>query len=155
MLLSGGEDELGIRRWLFQGLQESVEGILAEHVHLVDDVDLVTPDLWGNADLLHQIADVLHRIVGSRVKLIDVERGVVVESPARLTFIAGFHMLRGVEAIDGFGHDARTGSLSYTARTTKQISLCQRLVLDGVLQRRRDGLLSDNRVEGGGSVFSR
>ena len=82
VLLRGGEDELGIRGRLFQGLQEGVEGCRREHVDLVDDVDLVLPNLRGNPHLVDQTADVFHRVVGRGVQLVDVERGVVVEGAA-------------------------------------------------------------------------
>ncbi len=39
--LGGREDELHVLGRLFQRLQQAVEGLLGEHVHLVDDVDLV------------------------------------------------------------------------------------------------------------------
>ena len=39
--LGGGEDELHVRRRLFQRLQQRVEGLRRQHVHFVDDVDLV------------------------------------------------------------------------------------------------------------------
>ena len=39
--LGGGEDELHVRRRLLQRLQQRVERRGAQHVHLVDDVDLV------------------------------------------------------------------------------------------------------------------
>jgi hypothetical protein len=35
------EDELHVRRRLLERLQQRVEGLRGEHVHLVDDVDLV------------------------------------------------------------------------------------------------------------------
>ncbi len=82
VLLRRGKDELGIRRWLFQCLQESVEGRCRQHVNLVDDVDFVLPDLRRDPYLVDQIADVIHGVVGCRVELVDVERGVVVEGTA-------------------------------------------------------------------------
>ena len=38
---SGGENEFGVRRRLFQRLQQRVEGRAGEHVHFVEDIDLV------------------------------------------------------------------------------------------------------------------
>ncbi len=38
---SGGEDELDVRRRLFQRLQQPVEGGGGKHVHFVDDIDFV------------------------------------------------------------------------------------------------------------------
>ncbi len=154
VFLCRGQDELGIRRRLLKGLQEGIESGLAEHVDLIDDVDLVLSDLGRDAHLLHEVADVIHRVVGGGVQLVDVERGIVVESPAGLALVTGFHVLRGVEAVDGLGHDTGAGRLAHATRAAEQESLRQGVVLDGVFQRRGDGLLTNNRVEGRGAVFS-
>ena len=82
VLLSRGENELGIRGRLLESLQEGVEGRRREHVHLVDDVDLVLPDLGRNPHLVHKVTDVIHRVVRRRVEFVNVERGVVVEGTA-------------------------------------------------------------------------
>ena len=37
----GGEDELYVAGRLFQGFQQGIEGLGGEHVHFIDDVDLV------------------------------------------------------------------------------------------------------------------
>ncbi len=39
--LGGGEDELHMLGRLFQRFEQAVEGGLRQHVHFVDDVDLV------------------------------------------------------------------------------------------------------------------
>ena len=153
MLFCGGQDELGIRRRLFQGLQEGVEGGGAEHVDLVDDIDFVLSDLRRDAHLLHQVSDVIHRVVGCRVKLVDVERGVVVERLARFALVAGLHVLCGMQAVDGLRHDTGTGGLAYASGTAKQERLCECVVADGILQCRGDGLLPDYGVKGRRPVF--
>ncbi len=48
---------------LFQGLQEGIERRLREHVYLVDDVDLEAAHLGSKADLVNQLANVVHRVV--------------------------------------------------------------------------------------------
>ena len=63
-------------------------------------------------------------------------------------------MLGGVEAVDGLGHDAGAGGLADPSGTAKQEGLGQGVVLDGVLQRRRNRLLTHHRVEGRWPVFS-
>lgn len=40
MDIGGCEDHDDLRRRLFEGLQQSVEGLCGEHVDFVDDVDL-------------------------------------------------------------------------------------------------------------------
>ena len=154
VLFCCGQDELGIRRRLFQGFQEGIEGCCRKHVNLVDDVDLVLPDLRRNPHLVDQTADVFNGIVGCSIKLVDVERCSVVEGTARLAFVAGLHVLGRVEAVDGLGHDAGAGGLAHASRTTKQEGLRQGVVADGVLQRVGDGALSHDGVEGYRPVFS-
>ena len=66
------EDDVGGR--LLEGLQEGVEGLLGEHVGLVDDVDLVAAPDRRIADLVAQLADVVDAAVGGGVHLDHVER---------------------------------------------------------------------------------
>jgi len=123
-------------------------------VNLVDDVYLILSDLRGYAHLVDETADVLNRVVGSRVKLIDVERGVVVEGTARLAFVAGLEVLGRVEAVDGLGQDTGAGRFAHATRTAKQEGLRQGVVADGVLQGIGDGALAHDSVEGNRPVFS-
>ena len=154
VLLRGGQDELGVRGRLFQGLQESVESRCRKHVNLVDDVDFILSDLRGNPHLVDQTADVFYRVIGCSVQLVDVERSIVVEGTARLAFVAGLHVLGRVEAVDGLGHDACAGGLAYASRTAKQKGLRQGVVADGVFQGVGDGALAYDGVEGHRPVFS-
>ncbi len=63
---------------LFQRLQQGVEGRRGEHVHFVDDVDLVAPLVGGEVDLIAQVAHVVHAGIGGGVDLDQVE-----EAPLR------------------------------------------------------------------------
>lgn len=138
VLLGGGEDEFGIRGRFFKGLEEGVESVLAQHVNLVDDIDLVLADLRWDAHLVNQAADVVNRVVGGSVEFVDVERGVVVEGAARLAFVAGFEVFGRVETVDGLGHDTGTGGLAHATRTAKQEGLRQGVISDSVFQCVRD-----------------
>ena len=59
--VGGGQHEDDVRRRLFQRLQQRIEGIAGELVHLVDDVDLVAAAGRRVLDVLAQRADVLDR----------------------------------------------------------------------------------------------
>ena len=52
VLLGGCEDEDGMRRRLLERLEECVERLLREHVHLVDDEHAVAANLRRNAHLV-------------------------------------------------------------------------------------------------------
>ena len=70
--LGGGEHELGVRRRLFQRLEQRVEGLGREHVHFIEDVDLVARAHGGVADRIVDLAHVLHAVVRGGVHLDDV-----------------------------------------------------------------------------------
>ena len=72
------ENEYRVIGRLFEGLQQSVERRLGEHVDLVDDVDLV-PALVGRiAYLVAQVANVVDAAIAGRVDLDEVERAAFV-----------------------------------------------------------------------------
>ena len=83
------------------GFEESIEGLCAEHVDLVDDEDAVTAHLRRNIDLLCDLADVVDRIVGSRVEFYKVERIAHLDGLAGRALSAGFTLCVGREAVDG------------------------------------------------------
>ena len=115
---------------------------------LVDDVDLVGANLWGEADLLDQFADVLDLVVGSSVQLVDVEGMPFLEALAGLAFPAGFESFGGLLAVDHLGQDPGAGGLAHSSRSTEEEGLSELFVPDGVLQRGGDGRLADHRIEG-------
>src|SRR5882762_7295072 len=73
VLFRGGQDENGIRRRLFQGLQKGIEGRGTEHMYLIDDIDLTLAFLRGKTHLLHQRPDIVHRIVAGGIELMDIQ----------------------------------------------------------------------------------
>ena len=154
VLLRSGQDEDDMCRGFLQRLQERVEGGRREHVHLVDDEDLVLAYLRRNARLLHQGLDVLHRIVGGSIQLEDVQGTLLVERLTALALITRLTIGRRVLAVDGFGKDAGTGGLSHTTGSAEQIGMGQFARLYGILQCRCQGCLSYDRIKRHRSVFS-
>ena len=59
-----------------------------------------------------------------------------------------------VQAVDRFGEDACAGGLAHSARPAKEVGVRQLPALDGVLERRGDVALPDDRTEGRGAVFA-
>ena len=139
VLLRGGQDEHRMRRRLFQRLQKCVERRLAQHVHLVDDVHLVFALLRRDANLIHDAADVLHLVVGGRVKLKHVER---------------HRLVLHVKPIDGTGKNPRRRGLPHPARPAEQIGLCNLPRRNALLQRLRDARLPHHGIPGLGPIFA-
>ena len=69
MDLRGGQDKDHIGRRLLQRLKQGVEGAGGQHVHLIDDIDPVLSFGGRILDLVPDLPDVLHAVIGGRVDL--------------------------------------------------------------------------------------
>ena len=70
VLFRGRQDEYGMCGRLLQCLEEGVERRLAEHVHLIYDIDAVTAHLRRYLHLVQQGLDVVYAIVGGGIQLV-------------------------------------------------------------------------------------
>ena len=59
--------------------------------------------LHHKAHLLHQAADIVHRIVAGRIQFMNVQRCAGIKGNATVTNIAGFTVFGLVFAVDCFG----------------------------------------------------
>ena len=60
-----------MRWWLFEGLEQRSLGTLGEHVHFVEDVDLV-PTWRAERRLLDEIAHRVDTVVAGGIELVNV-----------------------------------------------------------------------------------
>ena len=138
--VGGGEDELDVRRRLFQRLQHGVERRLRQHVHFVDDVHLEAPAGRRIQRVLQQLAHVVDLGVGGRIQLDQIDETPAVDLGTRTAHTAR----RGGDAgfaIQGFGEDARDGGLAHAARAGEEISVMQTVLGKRIGQRPDDMLL--------------
>ena len=96
--LGGGEDELHMLRRLFQSLEQAVEGLLRQHVHLVDDVDLVARGVRLVVGAVDQVADVVDAGMGGCVHLDHVEMPALQDGAAMLALLDHVEGRRAVAA---------------------------------------------------------
>ena len=122
-------------------------------MHLVDDVDAVFADLGRDADHVGEVADIVHRVVGSRVELMDTVGAALGEGQAGLALAAGLHVRSRVETVDGLCEDPGGSGLAHSAGTAEEIGMGELSAHDGVLQGPRDILLADKRLKCVGPVF--
>ncbi len=155
VLLGGGQDEDGIGGRLLQGLQEGVEGVLTQHVHLIDDVHLPGAHLRCDMHLLDKRPNMFNAIIAGGVQLEDAQTVAFSEGATGGAGAAGAEVRVEVLAVDGAGQDAGAGGLAHPPWTREQEGLGEMVAADGVLQRFRHGLLAHHRVEGGGTVLAR
>ena len=114
--VGGREDEDYVSRWLFEGLEQSVEALLGDHVHFVDDVDLVARPLRRVLHLLDQVADVVDAVVGSSINLDqvgEVSGQHLATGGALVAGVFGGALL----AVEGSCEDAGGRGLAYSTRS--------------------------------------
>ena len=156
MRLGRREDEEGVGRRLLQRLEQRVEGRWREHVHLVEDVDLLVGALRRDADRLAQLAHVVDAVVGGGVHLDDVQGAAGLEAAAGLAGPArlGVGPLRQRRlAVDGLGDEPGGGRLAHAARTREEVGVREAVAEDGVAERLGHVLLGDEVAEGLRSVL--
>ena len=116
----GGEDELHMRRRLFQRLEQAVERLLRQHVHFVDDVDLVARAGGRIAHAVDDLADIVDAGARGRVHFQHVDVAAFGDGDAGLAYAAGMDGRLGAlavrpDAVERAGDDARGGGLSHAA----------------------------------------
>ncbi len=112
-----------MRGRLFQRLKQGIEGGGGEHVHFVDDIDLVTPLVGGKVDLVAQVAHVVDAGVGGGVDLDQVQEAPLEDGLAVRALAAGTGSQVIVQAVDRLGQDARQGGLAGAARPGEQVGV--------------------------------
>jgi len=131
-----------MRRRFFQRLQERVERLVGQHVHLVDDVHLHPQISGSEVNLLAQPPDVVNPPVGRSVDLQDVERPVGKDRFAGDTLIARLPLFGG-EAVDRAGKDAGDRRLPDPAFPGEQVGVGGLTGDHGIFQRANYLVLAD------------
>ena len=142
MRLGGGEDKLGVLRRLFEGLQQGVEGAGREHVHLVNDEDLVTGAARQVADVLAQLADIIDAGVGGAIDLDYVKPLTGSDLLTGGALVAGLSG-EAFFAVEGLGQDPGGRGLADPAGAGKQEGVMDAAGADGVRQGLADMLLAN------------
>ena len=138
--LGGGQHEDGVGRRLFDDLQQGVEGLGAEHVHFIDDVDPVAAEGGAGLRLLPQGPGIGHGGPAGGVDLDDVQAAVrLLGSPAGIAHTAG----RGggtLGAVEGPSQDAGRAGLARAAHAGEEVGLVDAAALLGPLEGVGQGL---------------
>ena len=128
------KDKARVVRRLLQGLQQRVEGLGGEHVHFIDDVDLVAVAARRIAHPLAQLANLVDAAVRRAVDLKDIDRLPLRDLLARRTLIAG--RVRGsLLAVERLGQNARRRGLAHPARPAEEVGVVHPILRNGVLER--------------------
>ena len=152
--LGGGEHEIDVGRRLLQGLQQGVEGLGGEHVHLVDDDDLEARRGRHELELVLEVAHLLDAAVGGTVYLVQIERRAGDDLPAGVAFVARCRG-RALGAVQRLGHQARQRRLADAADAGKQDGMGDAVAFEAVLQGFDYRLLADDIGKGLRPEFTR
>ena len=94
------QDKDHIGRRLFQRFQKRIKSSDGKHMHLIDNVDLVFSCGGRIGDLLPDLTDVVHTVVGCGIDLDDVHGSARSDGLAGRTFPAGISV-HGMLTVDG------------------------------------------------------
>jgi hypothetical protein len=155
-----GEDELGVRRRLLECLEQRVEGLGREHVHFVENIDLVARAHRGVADRIVDLPHVLDAVVRGRVHLDDVGVPALHDGPAvnpDRGHIDGRRADRAVRqlVVERPRQDARRRGLADAAHPGEDPGLRDARGRKRVRDRTHHGVLTDQVAEIGRAIFAR
>ena len=81
-----GKNELGMRRRLFQGLEQGIERALGQHVHFVNDIDLVARLNRSIAHAVEQIAHIINASAAGSIQLQHIHMPTINDCAAVAAF---------------------------------------------------------------------
>ena len=143
---------------LFQGLEQRVEGVAREHVHLVDDINLVARRDGAITHAVDNLADVVHTGVAGGIHLhhIDMpvlgDRAAIVANPARID--RGATGTVNTYTVETLGDDPRRGRLADTTYPGQNEGVRQTPLVQRVLQGADERFLTYEIVEALGAVLA-
>ena len=139
------EDELDVRRWLFNDLQQGVEACRGDHMGLIDDEDLVAVAGRRERCALAQVAGVIDATVAGRVDLDDIQRTWSAIGQVHAAWAgAARNRSRTLFAVQAAGQDAGRGRLAAAARAGEQVRMVDAILLQSRHQGRSNVLLPDD-----------
>ena len=136
------QQELHVRRRLFERLEQRVERRLRQHVHFVDQIDLEAAARRGILRVFDDVAHIVDAGVAGGIDLeqIDETPGVDVDTGAAL---ATRSRRLAALAVQRFGEDARNRRLADTARAGEQERMMHAIGIERIAERAHDVFLAD------------
>ena len=143
-----------MRGRFFQRLQQRIERRLREHVHLVDQVDLVATACRRVLGVVDQVAHIVDAGVACRIDFEQVDKAALVDLHADAANATG---LRGrpLLAIQRLGEDPRDRGLADAARAGEEEGVMDASPVQRMRQRAHDVLLPDQLGKLPGTPFAR
>ena len=149
-----------MRRRLFERLEQAVERLLRQHVHFVDDVDLVARRRRGIAHAFDDLADIVDAGARGGVHLLHVDMAALGDGDAGLAHAAGMDGRRRAlavraDAVQRARDDARRRRLAHAAHAGEHEGMGDAPGRERVGERLDQRLLPDQAGEILRAVFAR
>ena len=140
------QNKYSVCRRLLQCFQQSIESSGRKHVHLVDNINLVTAFGRCKGYLLAQVTDIIYAGVGRSVNFNYIQRGSLHNALTVAALAAGLGS-RPLLAIQGLGQNTRHTGLTGAAWTGKQIGVSNFTACQSIFQGCFHSLLSHKSVK--------
>ena len=92
-------------------------------MHFVDDIDLESALCGGIFHFFPDFTDVVYAVVGSGVDFHDVDAAPSQNILTDFTFVTGFPIFCGMQAVDGTGKNFRCGCFAGASGAAEQIGM--------------------------------
>lgn len=112
-------------------------------MNLIHDKNAVPAGLRRDIDLVYEGFDVLDRVIGGGVELVDAVGAAFAERYTGFALSARLHVRAGIGTVDGFGEDSGCAGFSHTPRAAEQICVRQLPPCNGIFEGLRDIVLAD------------
>ena len=152
--IRGGEQEFDVRRRLFERLQQRVEGMCAQHVHLVDQVHLVTAAGRRVLHVVEQLARIVDLGAGGGIDLDEIHAAASLDLATAPALEAGLCAYAAL-AVQTLGEDPRHRGLADAARARKQEGVVQAPARERIAERAQHMLLPRHLGESARTPFAR
>ena len=152
--LGRGQQELHMLRGLFQSLQQGIEAVPGQHVHLIDQVHLEATLAWQELGVREQVAGIVHACPRGRVNFHQVHEPPGGDGLASRTRTARRRRDAGF-AIQTRGENAGQRRLAHAAGSGEQIGVMQTGIVESVGEGAYDVLLAHHVRERARTVLSR
>ena len=147
MRFGSGENELDVRRRLFEGLEEGIKSRVGQHMDFVDDDDPKAALGRPVLDTFSEVTDMIDARMRGAVNLQHIDRAAGGDLEAITTGVAGIWS-RATLAVEGFGEQAGGGGFPYTARAGEQKGVSHTAAAEGVTQGAGHMFLTHHFVKG-------
>ena len=109
-------------RWLLQGFQQRIKAMRRKHMHLIDQVHLVTPLRRCILNVIHQLTGIFYLGSGCRIHFDQINKTSFADLSTGGTFTTGLGT-NTLLAIQRLGEQAGDRGLTHASGTRKQIGM--------------------------------